>query len=103
MKNRIIALGLATANIVMVGGLIASAIAGSSAQAQGTNSAGVAKPKKSVACPSGWSSTKNNETDTSMCFPQVSSSPKIYGKKESDSCASGYFEVYGVWCSTKRP
>ncbi len=74
-----------------------------SAHAQGTNSGAVEKPKKSVACPSGWSSTKNSETDTSRCFPQGSISPKIYGKKESDSCASGYFEVYGVWCSTKRP
>ena len=74
-----------------------------SVHAQGTNSDAVEKPKKSVACPSGWSSTKNSQTDTSRCFAQGSISPKIYGKKESESCASGYHEVYGVWCSTKRP
>lgn len=82
---------------------VAAFIFTASAHAQGTNSSAVEKPKKSVACPSGWSSTKNSETDTSRCFPQGTISPKIYGKKESDSCASGYFEVYGVWCSTKRP
>ncbi len=82
---------------------VAAFVFTASAHAQGTNSGAVEKPKKSVACPSGWSSTKNSETDTSRCFPQGSISPKIYGKKESDSCASGYFEVYGVWCSTKRP
>lgn len=82
---------------------VAAFLCTASAHAQGTNSGAVEKPKKSVACPSGWSSTKNSETDTSRCFPQGSISPKIYGKKESDGCASGYFEVYGVWCSTKRP
>jgi hypothetical protein len=89
-------------------GLMAFALAGmvfsgAVAHAQGTNKEPVEKPKKSVACPSGWSSTMNNETDTSRCFPQGTLSPKIYGKKESESCESGYFEVYGVWCSTKKP
>jgi hypothetical protein len=78
-------------------------VAISGAHAQGTNKGPVDKPKSSVGCPSGWSSTMNNETDTSRCFPQGTLSPKIYGKKESESCASGYYEVYGVWCSTKRP
>lgn len=72
------------------------------AQAQGVNNAPVVKPKKAAPCPSGWSTTKKNETDTSRCFPQGTLSPKIYGKKESESCASGYFEVHKVWCSTKR-
>jgi hypothetical protein len=82
---------------------LATGLALSAASAQGTNKEPVEKPKKSVACPSGWSSTMNNETDTSRCFPQGTLSPKIYGKKESESCASGYYEVYGVWCSTKKP
>jgi hypothetical protein len=81
----------------------AAGLALSAAQAQGQNKAPVEKPKKSVGCPSGWSSTMNNETDTSRCFPQGTLSPKIYGKKESESCDSGYYEVYGVWCSTKKP
>jgi hypothetical protein len=29
--------------------------------------------------------------------------PKIYAKKESETCASGYYEVYRLWCSTKKP
>lgn len=73
------------------------------AHAQGQNKGPVDKPKSSVGCPSGWSSTMNNETDTSKCFPQGSLSPKIYGKKESESCTDGYYEVYRVWCSTKKP
>lgn len=73
------------------------------AHGQGQNREGVAKTSKAVACPSGWSSTKDNETDTSMCFPQGTISPKIYAKKEKDTCADGYYEVYRLWCSTKKP
>lgn len=73
------------------------------ALAQGANNRPVAKLNKSVACPSGWSSTANNETDTSMCFPQGSLAPKVYAKKEKETCADGYYEVYRLWCSTKKP
>ncbi len=82
---------------------VGAALIAAPALAEGQNKEPVDKPKSSVGCPSGWSSTMNNETDTKRCFPQGSLSPKIYGKKESESCASGYYEVYGVWCSTKRP
>lgn len=72
-------------------------------QAQGQNREAVEKTSKAVACPSGWSTTKNNETDTSRCFPQGTISPKIYAKTEKETCESGYYEVYRLWCSTKRP
>jgi invasion protein IalB len=100
MSNRkLIALTLAAANLAIVSAVMLPA----PAAAQGTNKEPVAKTKKAAPCPSGWSTTMNNETDTSMCFPQGTLSPKIYAKKESESCASGYYEVYGVWCSTKKP
>jgi len=73
------------------------------AHGQGQNREGVAKTSKAVACPSGWSSTKDNETDTSMCFPQGTISPKIYAKKEKETCADGYYEAYRLWCSAKKP
>jgi hypothetical protein len=102
MKKKIAAYSLSALNIALIGG-IALSVLSAPVLAQGTNKEPVEKPKKSVGCPSGWSSTKNSETDTSRCFPLGTLSPKIYGKKESESCASGYYEVYGVWCSTKKP
>lgn len=102
MKQKIAALSLTAINLALIGAVALSTMA-TPAYAQGQNREAVVKPKKSVACPSGWSSTMNNETDTSRCFPQGTISPKIYGKEESESCASGYYEVHGVWCSTKKP
>ena len=78
-----------------------AAISLTPAHAQGQNKAPVPKTNKTWGCPSGWSSTKNGETDTSMCFPLGSSSPNIYPKKEKDSCAEGYIEEKNVWCTTK--
>jgi hypothetical protein len=102
-RSRLLVAGtLSLANLALVASV---ALAGLSApaHAQGQNREGVAKTSKAVACPSGWSSTKNNETDTSMCFPQGTISPKIYAKKEKETCADGYYEVYRLWCSTKKP
>ena len=98
----LIAGGLSLANIVLVASLALAGV-GAPAQAQGQNKAPVAKTSKTYGCPSGWSSTKNSETDTSMCFPQGSLSPKIYAKKEKETCADGYYEVHRLWCSTKKP
>jgi hypothetical protein len=102
VKQTLIATALSAVHIAMIGGLIASAM-GTPAFAQGQNREPVEKTSKAVACPSGWSTTKNNETDTSRCFPQGSISPKIYAKTEKETCESGYYEVYRLWCSTKRP
>lgn len=86
------------ANIALVSSL---ALAGLSmpANAQGQNKDIVEKPNRAVACPSGWRTPGGN---TAQCEPMGSTSPKIYAKKEKDTCADGYFEVYRVWCSTKK-
>lgn len=98
MKTRI-AIGLGGLNLVLVAvGLLAAFAA--PAQAQGVNKGIVEKPNRAVACPSGW---KTPDGDTALCEAQGSLAPKIYGKKASEICAAGYFEVYRVWCSTKRP
>ena len=70
------------------------------ALAQGQNRDAVVKTTKAAACPSGW---RIPDGDTSRCEPMGTISPKIYAKTEKDSCASGYFEVHRLWCSTKRP
>lgn len=70
------------------------------AQAEGQNKSAVTKTKKAAPCPSGWGHKDGN---TDACAPLSSSAPKVYAKDEGDSCADGYFEVYRVWCSTKRP
>jgi hypothetical protein len=93
---------LSLANMALIGSMIIASMS-QPAHAQGQNREGVKKTSKAVACPSGWSTTMNNETDTSMCFPQGSISPKIYAKTEKESCASGYHEVHRLWCSTRRP
>jgi len=93
---------LSLANLALIGGLAVASM-NVPAQAQGQNREGVKKTSKAVACPSGWSSTKDNETDTSMCFPQGTISPKIYAKAEKETCADGYHEVHRLWCSTKKP
>jgi len=101
MKLRL-ALGLGGLHLSLLSALALSSLT-APANAQGQNREGVAKTNKTYGCPSGWSSTKNNETDTSMCFPQGSLAPKIYAKKEKETCVEGYYEVYRVWCSTKKP
>mgnify|MGYP000967693794 CR=1 FL=1 len=102
MKKAFIGAALSLANLALMGGMIVASM-NVPANAQGQNKEGVAKTSKAVACPSGWSSTRNSETDTSMCFPQGTISPKIYAKTEKESCADGYYEVYRLWCSTKKP
>lgn len=68
--------------------------------AQGQNKTTVERPSGGIACPSGW---RTVDSDTSLCEPMSSSAPKIYSKKEKETCADGYYEVYRLWCSTKRP
>lgn len=101
MKIRL-AIGLGGLHLGLMSALVLSTLS-TPASAQGQNKEGVAKTNKSYGCPSGWSSTRNNETDTSMCFPQGGLAPKIYSKKEKETCADGYYEVYHVWCSTRKP
>jgi hypothetical protein len=98
-RSRLLIAGaLSLANIALVASL---ALAGLSvpASAQGQNKDIVEKPNRAVACPSGWRTPNGN---TALCEPMGSTSPKIYAKKEKDTCADGYFEVYRVWCSTKK-
>ena len=85
--------------VLIIAGIALSGLT-STAQAQGTNDSVVVKTSKAVACPSGW---RTPDGDTSRCEPMGSLAPKIYAKAEKDSCASGYFEVHRLWCSTKRP
>lgn len=98
-RRRLLIIGsLSLANIALVGSL---AMAGLSvpANAQGQNREIVEKPNRAVACPSGWRTPDGN---TALCEPMGSTSPKIYAKKEKDTCADSYFEVYRVWCSTRK-
>ncbi len=98
-RSRLLIAGaLSLTNIALVASL---ALAGLSApaNAQGQNQDIVEKPNRAVACPSGWRTPNGN---TALCEPMGSTSPKIYSKKEKDSCADGYFEVNRVWCSTKK-
>lgn len=70
------------------------------AHAQGQNKEAVERPSGGVACPSGWRTVSDN---TKLCEPMGSLAPKIYPKKEKETCADGYYEVSRVWCSTKKP
>lgn len=100
-RSRVIIGGtLSLANLALVASL---ALAGleAPAHAQGQNREPVAKTSKTYGCPSGWTSTKNSQTDNSMCFPQGSLAPKIYAKRERDACAPGYVEEQRIWCTTK--
>lgn len=89
---------LSLATIALVASLAAAGL-GLPASAQGQNKNIVEKPSRAVACPSGWRTPNGN---TALCEPMGSTSPKIYAKNAKDSCADGYFEVYRVWCSTKK-
>ena len=84
-QKLLIGAGLSLANLVLIAG---------------QNQEAVKKPSGGVACPSGWRVT---EKSTSWCEPSETKSPLIYVKKDKESCASGYHEVYRVWCSTRRP
>ena len=98
-RSRVIIAGaLSLANIALVASLAVAGL-GVPASAQGQNKDIVEKPNRAVACPSGWSTPNGN---TALCEPLGSTSPKIYAKKEKDTCADGYFEDYRVWCSTKK-
>jgi hypothetical protein len=98
-RSRLLIAGaLGLANIGLVASLALAGL-GVPANAQGQNRDFVEKPNRAVACPSGWRTPNGN---TALCEPMGSTSPKIYAKKEKDTCADGYFEVYRVWCSTKK-
>jgi hypothetical protein len=94
-RKLLVGAGLSLANLALIGGM-----ANMPAQAQGQNQAAVKKPSGGVACPSGWRSVDGN---TSMCEPHESKAPLIYAKKDKETCAEGYYEVYRLWCSTRRP
>ncbi|WAC22364.1 hypothetical protein [Blastomonas sp. SL216] len=90
---------LSLANLAMIGGMAVAAM-NVPASAQGQNRETVVKPTRAVACPSGW---RTPDGDTSLCEPMGTLAPKIYAKKEKETCADGYYEVYRLWCSTKKP
>jgi len=98
-RKLLIGASLSLANLALIGGM---AIASMSvpAAAQGTNSRTVERPSGGTACPSGWRTVSDN---TKLCEPQGSLAPKIYAKKEKETCADGYYEVYRLWCSTRKP
>lgn len=91
--------GLSLANLALIGGMVVASM-NMPAQAQGQNTSAVERPSGGIACPSGWRTPDGN---TKLCEPMGSLAPKIYTKKEKESCASGYYEVHRLWCSTKRP
>lgn len=97
--RRPLAIGLCGLHLSLLSVLTIASI-GSPAMAQGQNQAAVKKPSGGVACPSGWRSIDGN---TSMCEPHESKAPLIYAKKDKETCAEGYYEVYRLWCSTRRP
>jgi hypothetical protein len=86
-------------NMALIGGLALSTLS-MPARAQGQNRETVEKPNRAVACPSGW---RTPDGDTARCEPMGTLAPKIYAKKGGESCATGYHEVYRLWCSTKKP
>ncbi|GAA0630959.1 MAG: hypothetical protein A2792_06925 [Sphingomonadales bacterium RIFCSPHIGHO2_01_FULL_65_20] len=98
-KKLLISAGLSLANLALIGGMALAAI-NMPAQAQGTNTGTVERPSGGTACPSGWRTVSEN---TKLCEPQGSLAPKIYAKKEKETCASGYYEVHRLWCSTRKP
>ncbi|NJM51442.1 MAG: hypothetical protein HC843_11700 [Sphingomonadales bacterium] len=98
-RSRLLIAGaLGLTNIALVTALAFAGL-GASAQAQGQNKDIVEKSNRAVACPSGW---RHLRGDTAVCEPMGSTSPKIYAKKAEATCADGYFEVYRVWCSTRK-
>ena len=98
-RNRLLIAGaLGIANIALVTTLALASVS-APAKAQGQNKEIVEKPNRAVACPSGW---RHPDGDTRVCEPMGSTSPKIYAKKAEATCAEGYFEVYRVWCSTRK-
>lgn len=99
-RSRLLIAGtLSLANLALVGSLALAGFA-APANAQGQNKEAVERPSGGVACPSGWRTVSDN---TKLCEPMGSLAPKIYAKKEKETCADGYYEVSRVWCSTKKP
>lgn len=98
MKLRL-AIGLGGLHLSLLSVLVLPTVS-TPAAAQGQNTAAVKKPSGGVACPSGW---RTVDGSTSMCEPHESKAPLIYGKKDKETCAAGYHEVYRLWCSTRRP
>ena len=99
-RSRLMIAGtLSLANLALVGSLALAGFA-SPVHAQGQNREAIVKTTKAAPCPSGW---RHPDGSTSVCEPMGTTAPKVYAKKESESCASGYYEVYRVWCSTKKP
>lgn len=98
MKLRL-AIGLGGLHLSLLFALALSSLT-APANAQGQNRETVVKPNRAVACPSGW---RTPDGDTALCEPMGTLAPKIYAKKEKETCADGYYEVYRLWCSTKKP
>ena len=99
-RSRLLIAGtLSITNLTLVGSLALAGLA-APAHAQGQNREIVEKPTRAVACPSGW---RTPDGDTALCEPMGTLAPKIYAKKEKETCADGYYEVYRLWCSTKKP
>ncbi|WP_086735858.1 hypothetical protein [Erythrobacter colymbi] len=99
-RSRLLIAGtLSLANLALVGSLALAGFA-SPAQAQGQNREAIVKTSKAAPCPSGW---RTPDGDTSRCEPMGTIAPKVYAKKEKETCADGYYEVYRVWCSTRKP
>ncbi len=98
MKLRL-AIGLGGLHLSLLSALALSSLT-APANAQGQNRETVVKPNRAVACPSGW---RTPDGDTALCEPMGTLAPKIYAKKEKETCADGYYEVYRLWCSTKKP
>lgn len=99
MHKAILGTALSFANFALLGVIVAAPV-GTPVHAQGQNREIVEKTSRAVACPSGWRTPDGN---TALCEPMGSLSPKIYAKKEKETCADGYYEVYRLWCSTKKP
>ena len=98
MKLRL-AIGLGGLHLSLLSALALSSLT-APANAQGQNRETVVKPNRAVACPSGW---RTPDGDTALCEPMGTLAPKISAKKEKETCADGYYEVYRLWCSTKKP
>jgi hypothetical protein len=99
-RSRLLIAGtLSIANIALVGSLALAGLA-APAHAQGQNREAIVKTSKAAPCPSGW---RHPDGSTSVCEPMGTIAPKVYAKKEKETCADGYYEVYRVWCSTKKP
>lgn len=99
-RSRLLIAGtLSIANLALVASLALAGMA-APANAQGQNREAVERPSGGAPCPSGWRTVDGN---TKLCEPMGSSAPKVYTKKEKETCADGYHEYWRLWCTTKKP